>query len=605
MTRLILLLVFVVQPSLELQLMEYQMHMTRKSRSNVAPVESGYVYSKVNNNPGTIATFGNGASAYTPQVTEPNTSLHIVNNSRDTYEKHSTNSDVSSGNYQDKHIISKKSILDNTHNIDNTLEKHYGGDYPGYYNSLPKGKYDDKMINYSPPIHHLQVPTVSNTFPSKHSGYSVTEISPMITEPGILPYSIDYEIAKSEAKYNSEYLPSKMKAEAELEKLKSAMHYRPSPDVAYDLGYNTFNSFYVDEDDVRTSSRSPYDDWPYFYHSPFEYDHKNIGDDNSLQKAVDKRYAVDSNPKVNLKTIPVYEHQEYDKPYNTPYIESTTKDNPLTGHQPFFSFVLNDYYEKNGDDDALNFKGLEWGQDFDYGHGRPYVEDITAKHQSRPSRQDNSNTFEHRGHLLNNGLHSQNYNTHESKLGDSSTEKGYTKSHEFVKQEKGDKESSEHQKAHEQNGQKQKQFKHFLDSFVNKFGGEENNKNTKYALQRNQDKGEKKKGFRRVYHKDEYQEDNEFYDNTNNKAHVHEDAQSSGHFGGTEAFLKSQATAAMGDKSGSHSNKGNTQKSKFENNHNGNDKTEGIDYDFNRYREEAKKAARMNSAEYPDYTGYN
>lgn len=589
MTRPILLLVFVVQASLEMQLMEYQMQMSRKSRSNVTPVESGYVYSKVNDDPGTIATFGNGANGNAPQVIVPIASL-----------LNSVNSDNPSGNSQ--HSLIKKSILDKTPIIDTKLEKHFGG-YPGYFNHLPNGKYDDKMIDQLPPVHHPHVPTISHTFPSNHLGYAVTEVSPpigpAITEAIALPFSVDYQIAKSDAKFNSEYLPSKIKAEAEYEKLKSSMHYRPSPDIPYDLSYNTFNNFHIDEDDVRTSSRSTYDDWPYFFHSPYEYEHKKI--DNSFQKAIDKRYAVDA----NYKTIPVYEHQEYDKPYNMPFIVSTTTDNPISGHQPFFSFVLNDYFDKNGDEDSLSFKGLDWGgQNFDYSQGRPYIDDVTSVHP-RPSREDNSHSYGLSSQHLNNDRNTQNYKTHESSLGDSATEKGYTKSHEFVKQENGDKESSEHQKQFENNDQKQKHFKNFQDSFVNKFGGEDHNKNAKYALQRNQDKGEKKKGFRRVYHKDEYQEDNEFYDNTNNKAHVHEDAQSTGHFGGTEAFLNSQATAAMGDNSSSNSEKGNEHKSKFGNNHSGSDKSTGVDYDLHRYREEAKKAARLNSAEYPDYTGYN
>lgn len=588
MTRLLLLLVFVVRASSELQLMKYQMHVSRKSRSNAAPVESGYVYSKVNDNPGTIATFGNDVNVHAPQVFEPSVELGMENNFSDTYNKKSA-------------VSSDNTVLDKVPMIDNTV-KNYGGEYSGYLGSFNKDKHSDKTINHSPSIHYLKEPSASYKFPSVHSGFSGTEISPAVTEHSNSPFSVDYQIAKAEAKYNSKFMPSKIRSDIEFEKLKSAMHYRPSSDLAYDLTYNTFNNFYVDEDDVRTSSRSPYDGWPYFYHSPYEYDLNKVSPDNSLQKAIDKRYAVDSNP--NHRTIPVYEHQEYDKPYNTKYIESTTQDNPISGHQPFFSFVLNDYYEKSGEDDALNFKGLEWGQDFDYGHGRPAMEDITAKHQ-RLSRQDNTHNHEYSGNHLSNEGNKEKYNSHESGFGDSSTEKGYKKNHEYVNQEKDDKESSDYQKKFEKKGQNQKQFKDFVDTFANKFGAEKNNRNAKYALQRNQDKGEKKKGFRRVYHKDEYQEDNEFYDNTNNKAHVHEDAESMGHSGGSEAFLKSHAKATTGDESNSHSDKGNTHKSHFKKNHSGMNKSEGTDYDFNRYRDEAKKAARINSAEYPDYISYN
>lgn len=566
--------------------MKYQMHVSRKSRSNAAPVESGYVYSKVNNNPGTIATFGNDVNIHTPQVFEPNADLRMDNKFSDTYKKKSN-------------LMSENVILDKAPIIDSTV-KNYGGDYSGYFGSFSKDKNNEKTINHSP--HYLKKSSASYEFPTVHSGYTGTEISSVVTEHSNSPYSLDYQIAKSEAKYNSKFMPSKIKSDIEFEKLKSAMHYRPSSDLSYDLAYNTFNNFYVDEDDVRTSSRSPYDGWPYFYHSPYEYDLSKVGPDNSIQKAIDKRYAVDSN--ANHRIIPVYEHQEYDKPYNSKLMETTTQDNPISGHQPFFSFVLNDYYEKNGDDDSLNFKGLEWGQDFDYGHGRPPVEDITVNHQ-RLSRQDTAHNHDHNGNHLRNAGNTESYNSHENGFGDSATEKGYKKNHEFVNQEKGDKKHSDYQKEFEQKGQNQKQFKDFVDTFANKFGAEKHNKNAKYALERNQDKGEKKKGFRRVYHKDEYQEDNEYYDNTNNKAHVHEDADSIGHSGGSEAFLKSHAIAATGDQLNSHNNKGKTHKSHFKKNRSGIDRSEGTDYDFNRYRDEAKKAARINSAEYPDYVSYN
>lgn len=566
MIRLLLLLVFVVRASADLSSLKYQIRETRKSRSTDEPAEREYLYSKVNNNPDTIATYGTDANGYTPQAFEPNANanLYTVNNFGDTYNKHPD-------------ILSESAVLDNAPSTDNTHVKHDGGGYSGYYSSLPEGKYSDKTINHSPPTHYL------HEFPSPHSEYSGT---------------VDYQIAKSEAKYNSHYLPSKIKSDVEYEKLKSAMHYRPSSDLPYDLAYNDYNNFRVDDDDVKTSSRSPYDGWPYFYHNLYEYDLNKVNVDNKLQKAIDKRYAGDSGAK--HKIIPVYEYQQYDKPYNAKYIETTTQDNPISGHDPFFSFVLNDYYEKSGDDDALNFKGLEWGQNFDYGHGIPITEEITTV-RPRLSRQDIPNSYEHSDNHLNNEQHTEKYNRHESGFGDSATEKGYKKNHEFVNQEKGNTENSEHQQDYEQNGQNQKHYKDFLDTFANKFGGEKHNKNAKYALERNQDKGEKKKGFRRVYHKDEYQEDNEFYDNINNKAHVHEDAQSSGHSGGSEAFLKSHAAATAGDESNSHSNKGKTHKSHFEKNHSGNDRSEGIDYDYNRYREKANKAGGLNSAEYPHY----
>lgn len=572
MIRLLMLLVCVVRASADLQSTNYQMREFRKSQSTAEPVESVYINDKDGND-----------------VFEPNANLHTVNNFSDSYNKRPG-------------ILSESVSLYDALSADDTHVKHYGGDYSGYDRNLPKGKHSDKTISYSPSNHYLQNP---HEFPLTHSEYSGTEFSSAITEHSDVPYSVDYEIAKSETKYNSKHLPSKIKSDVEYEKLKSAMHYRPSSDFTYDLAYNVYNDFRVDDDDIRTSSRSPYDGWPYFYHSPYdkEYDLNKNSVDNTLQKAIDKRYVLDS--VVKHKIIPVYEDQEYDQPYAIKNIESTTQENPLAGEQPFLSFILNDYNEKSGDDDDLNFKGLELGQNFDYSHVIPTEE--TSASRQRLSRQGHNipKSHEHIDDHLNYDEHTERYNIHESKLGDSTTEKGYSKNHEFINQEKGDKKSEEHEKAYEQNLQNQKHFKDFLESFANKFGNEKQNRNSKYALQRNQDKGEKKTGFRRVYHKDEYQEDNEFYDNINNKAHVHEDAQSSGNSGGSEAFLKSHATATTGDESNSHSNKGNTHKSNFINNHSGNDRSKGTDYDFNRYRSEAKKTAQFNNAEYPDYVFHN
>lgn len=521
MFRAVLIFLLLTRVNTEVKSVQQSVYVSRKSRSNSAPIESGYVYSRVNNNPGTLAMFGNDASDY---------------------------------------------------------------------NSFGLGQYGDYPTGGTSHYSKKSVPSYA----------SMEEIRPVImpyTESS--PYNIDYAKSKAEAKFDSHYLPSKMKSDAMYEKLKSVMHYKyPDDGTISDGAYDTMNDYHIDEEDVRTSSRSPFDNWPYFYHNPYEYEAMKLGAD--VEKAKDKRYISDSYKDI----IPVHEEID-DIPhyYNMPDTDTTPRydrdvptDNPIFGDQAFFSFVLNDYFDKSNEEDPLIFKGLDWGKDFDNEEPGSDLDDFSKRNRRLESNRnydsDNIETTSQRSIY--------NYDSSKFAVGESSTEKGYNKKHEFDKHEKGDQQKQNNRSSYENSGNNYSGFKDFVDSFANKFGGEEHKKDSKYVLKKNQDKGEKRKGFRRVYHKDEYQEDNEFFDNTNNSAKAEEKGASALHTGGSEALLKSHAAAAIGNDANAYSKAGNSSNSNFETNHRGQNQVKGVDNGFNRYRDIAKKAAMSNSADYVD-----
>lgn len=521
MFRAVLIFLLLTRVNTEVQSLQQSVYVSRKSRSNSAPVETGYVYNQVDNHPGTLAMFGNEASDY---------------------------------------------------------------------NSFGLGQYSDYPTGGSSKYSKKSMPS---------SYASMEDVRPIImpyTESPVSSYHIDYLKSKAEAKFDSHYLPSKMKSDAMYEKLKSIMHYKYPDDGTMDGAYDSMNDYHIDEDDVRTSSRSSYDSWPYFYHSPYEYEAMKIGSD--VEKAKDKRYIADSNRDI----IPVHEEVDdiphyYNKALTTPrYDRDISTDNPVFGDQAFFSFVLNDYFDKSNEDDPLVFKGLDWGKEFDHETSIPDIDDYLKRNR----RLESNKNYYNDNREPTSQKSTQSYDSSKASVGESSTEKGYNKKHEFDKHEKGNEHKENNKSAYENSGNNYRGFKDFVDTFANKFGGEEHKKDSKYVLKQNQDRGEKRKGFRRVYHKDEYQEDNEFFDNTNNSAKAEEKGASTVHSGGSEAFLKSQAAAAIGNEANAYNNAGNASNNNFERNHSGENQNKGVDSEFNRYRDVAKKAALSNSADYVD-----
>ncbi|KAM3962070.1 uncharacterized protein ACR2FA_003751 [Aphomia sociella] len=575
----------------DVQSVEHSMYITRKSRSNTAPYETGYVYRKSNNEPGTFEIFDNSESGFNAY------------SNGDAMDKH-RNPSIELSKYYDPPmtVYSGHSVPVSVSKYMNSgppVTEHYVEPITKYDIDYEKSKAQLKMMNEAPPVTETNIePTTKYDIDYEKAKSEAKIMRQRLSygEPHIGPtkYNLDYEKSKADTLYDSKYIPSKIKSDAMYERLKSIMHYNPSADNAIkEMGY-TGHDYHIDDNDVRTSSRSSYDSWPYYYHSPYEYEIMKI--DSDIQKAKDKRYAMDASKEV----IPVYENLEHDipnqygPPLSTPrYYRELSTDNPMVGEEPFFSFVLNDYYDKNHDDDHLEFKGVDWGKDFDHERSFPDIDDYVKRNR----RLESANQITKRP------IYSQSNHIDDAsslKQGDSATEKGYTKKHQFDKKENGEKSNEQHKKAYEKADHNYKGFKDFVDTFTNKFGAEDHKKDSKYVIKKNQDKGENRKGFRRVYHKDEYQEDNEFFDNNNNSVHADERGSSSIHNGGSEALLQSHAAAAIGNEANASHNAGNTENKKFDNIHKGYGLQNGYNSDFNRYRDVAKKAAQSNNADYSD-----
>lgn len=482
----------------------HRVFISRKSKSDTTPpVETGYRYSQVNNDAGTLSMFGSDRTTSEP-------------------------------------------VLEN-------------------YSELKKFLYP---IQYDP------------------VDFTKQNLKPY--EPTLTKRDLDYAIAKAESKYNANFLPSKGRTDIMYERLKSAMNYEPDYMNEMISRYDS-KEYHTDDDDIRTGSRGVYDNWPLYHHNPYEYEHIKMNAE--VEKAKDKRYAVDS-----AKVIPIHEDLSDDipnsyEPFLTTeyYFEDKTTDNPMTGHDPFFSFVLNDYFDKNYDGDHLSFRGIHWGKDFD-------IEDYSKRNRrldnSYHSPDDHGTT---NSHLL------QGHNNLKAVNSDTIAENGFKNEHGFNTNEKGDKESANDKTKYGQNDYKHIEFKDFLDSFANKFGSEDNKKDSKFVLKRNQDNGEKKTGFHRVYHKDEYQVDNEFYNNNNNSAKSEEKGSANAHNGASQGLLSSHAVAALGNQSINLNKEGDAEKNRFVNNHAWHDKNKGFDKNFNRHRDLAKQTALSNRADYDDH----
>ncbi|XP_050679429.1 uncharacterized protein LOC126975543 [Leptidea sinapis] len=334
----------------------------------------------------------------------------------------------------------------------------------------------------------------------------------------------------------------------------------------------------VDDDDVRTDSKM-YGGWPFFYSNPYQYE--PMQSSYVKDKAKDKRSAI-----TNEKIIPVHEIILDDVPQEYNPSHENNVDNPIYGNQPFFSFVLNDYFDNNKEEDPLTFKGLHWGNDFD--HEKPFLDIEEGK---RVRRLDD-NKIPYKSIYDDNDKQSVE---HLNRIAE--TESGFNKYNTQGGQAKGEKESEDHSLSYSHEGQNSMKLKDFLDSFVNKFGSEGHGKDTNYSINKTQDKGENKKGFRRVYHKDEYQEDNEFFDNSSNKSKLEETGGSKINVGASEGLLGSRAFASTGSNANSLNKKGNAESQKFLNKNEIENKSTGADKDYYKYHDIAHMA-RTNNDDY-------
>lgn len=426
------------------------------------------------------------------------------------------------------------------------------------------------------------------------TGVDLPSFPDMVTESYIphtfTPTNYEYNFKKPRnIEYSNKQTSSDVISGLSVDKLKY-----PS-NAMNDVFYGYDGDFHNDDEDVRTSGRNTYENYAsFFYHNPYdhsEYDHKNV----DMDKAKDKRYAD-----ISEKVIPVHEHIE-NETFFTPAYEASTipNDNPIGGNGPFFSFVLNDYFDRNHDEDSLTFKGLgvDWGKDFDHESYR------SADDTRRDRRLENY--FTPANHWMSTvapdsrfPLGNPNNDEYVNSVDQSVTESTHNQNFGTVKHKTGDRKFSNYRKNDGALEHKYEGFKDFLDSFANKFGLAENKGDSNFIRETSNDKGEKKNGFHRIYHKDEFLEDKEFFDRSNSSKKAADKASSNFNFGGTEAILRSQALAAERNAANIDSNFRNSDENKYVKAYKGDFNTLGNNFD--KYIHVAKQAAKSNNADYID-----
>ncbi|CAH0731422.1 unnamed protein product, partial [Brenthis ino] len=358
----------------------------------------------------------------------------------------------------------------------------------------------------------------------------------------------------------------------------------------YDMG----PGFHTDDEDVRTDPGHFYDGWPYFYHTPYEYEPNEY--DIEVEKAKDKRFVE---PRME-RIIPVHEnHDDISNNYiysgpNYRHTQTDTTDNPIFGNKPFFSYILNDYFDKSYDDDPLVFKGISWENEFNNEIPPQDIDDYAR----RIRHLDNNYPNQREGNYLettteaSHGLDSHREiiksNKYDNKQDTETTKKGNDKIH-------------RHKSGQNRDKQKYKEFKDFTDAFANKFGSEDHNKISKYSVKNNADKGEKKKGFRKVYHKDEYQEHNEFFDDNNNSINTEEHGDSKVRIGSSEALLGSKAAVVSGHEGKTSNIAEDVDTNLFEKKYEDSKRLKGIDNNLKSYRDVGKNIALSNSDYFDGY----
>ncbi|OWR51726.1 hypothetical protein KGM_207678 [Danaus plexippus plexippus] len=353
------------------------------------------------------------------------------------------------------------------------------------------------------------------------------------------------------------------------------------------LNYEKNNEFLNDHQDVRTDSRNSYDGWPFFYRSPYEYEPMKFN--REIEKAKDKRFLVEEDKRV----IPVHEHIKDDvidnRPHSQPGVYNKrilTTDNPMFGEQPFFSYVLNDYFDKTNDYDPLTFKDLSWGKEFDQEMPLPDIDDYSKNFERLNEVPRRKNVYGSDDKLV-------------KKYSQTTKERNNNNNFSDSDNEQEDEESQHRQSYRNFKGDNDIGFKEFADYFANRFGSENHNNEVNYNGNKIIDKGENKKGFRKVYHKDEYQEETEFHDHNNEKARVGNNSDSQAHIGGLERLSHTQAVSASGSNNtstGSKESEGRKRSDKS-------DKSEhqqNNEQDFKHYRDVAREAVLSNNADYID-----
>ncbi|XP_045779429.1 uncharacterized protein LOC123876997 [Maniola jurtina] len=354
--------------------------------------------------------------------------------------------------------------------------------------------------------------------------------------------------------------------------------------------------FRADDEDIRTGFRNPFDIWPFPYQKLYE-----PKKDLDVEKVKDKRSAI---PKLE-KVIPVHEkvdettddrHSENKDNSTQDYkhTNAATTDKPIFGNQPFSSYAPNDYFDKTDEDDLITFKGHPWGKEFDQEMGLQNIDDY-AKRVRRlegNSPKANSNREENKKKMITLTEHDASRESLNSKGRDSHRE--------AESSEKRDDSEHSYDGMHQYDGDHYRGFKDFADSFAHRFGSEDHNREANYAKKNNANKGEKKKGFRTIHHKDEYQEHHDFFDNTGNSENADEKGSSKVHIGGSEALLRSSAGAAAGSDVNKLRNAENIERNQYERNHEDKQRYNGIERELDHYRDVAKHTALSDDEDYVD-----
>lgn len=362
----------------------------------------------------------------------------------------------------------------------------------------------------------------------------------------------DYENEAIKSEINNDY-----------ERLKSLMHYDMSKKEAEALSGYTGTYHNMDDEDLRTNSATMYS-WPHPYNP---YDHIfNVHHDTSAVKPVHE-YVDEHMPNYNSNSDP-------DKGLHTP---------PLVGENPFISSMVHDYTDRDTSGDSLTFTNLDF-----------WLPPTTGGYYDEDSKRDK------RLGVYSPPVHYDGHGYHKGDAIETVTKKSYDKGNSFDKHEKGNQDKEIHKGEYEDEGKKYNEYRDIADSFGKQYSSGDQNKNSKYLLKKNAHQGENKKGFHRVYHKDEYQEDKEFFNNNENKIHAEENGGATGNFGHSTGLLRSQAAAAIGNKGNAYKKSGAVDRGKFENSHNGHDSFKGYDNDYNGYIH----SPDLSSHSYNSYSDY-
>ncbi|XP_023948124.2 uncharacterized protein LOC112053075 [Bicyclus anynana] len=353
--------------------------------------------------------------------------------------------------------------------------------------------------------------------------------------------------------------------------------------------------FRIDDEDLRADVKTSFYFWPLFYQTLYEFEPTSLGE---AKKAIDKRFAMPTAGKI----IPVHENVDEtiddDSGSNRNAIqdykhtEAGATESPVNyDNKPLLYNGINDSFNKTNEDDSTTLKELPWEREMDHEMSSQDIEDserLRRLQENNPSsnRKENTNTL-----VAHDGLDA---------LQESVRNQGRNSYRESASNEKGDDNRHSYGGDYEYEGDNYRGFEDFVDSFANKYGLEEHDREAKFAKKNNADKGEKKKGFRTVYHKDEYQEHHDFFDNTDNNENVEEKGASKVHIGGSEGIVRSLAGAATGKDKSKLKNTENIERNQYERNQIDKEGLTDVEQELEQYRDVIKRMAQSDNAQYFD-----